>query len=365
MKIDLSKINPNEFRIVHGLIAGEDAVLITPKDIGCKWTKNNLHLRSSMWVTKTGEPCSLGLKKFFNWLEKPELDYTPFSTTANGGIRVLEKIDGSTLLVSKFRGELIIRTRGVISAAIHENGCEVEVIKQKYPKAFEFAEETSNHTRVFEWVSDAQKIVLSYPDCPDIYLIGKIYHEDYRYETQENLDILAKELGVKRPRYYNFDDIKEMIEAVEAFKGVEGVCVYCNNQQSIRKLKGLDYLAKHSARSRLSLETIIDLFVELDCPNFTAFKEKIISSFDFEFFTVALPFVSKVCEAHREVEEIIEGMRRFINKHNTLSRKDFAINVISSYGKTNRASFLFTLKDKGSLDRENIKKLTWQILKND
>ena len=96
MKIDLSKINRDEFNIKEGVIAGEICYLVTPNDISCKWTKDTLIYRSSIW-SKDGFPVSLGLKKFFNWSERPEITDTPISLE---GCKAFDKIDGSCLFLS-------------------------------------------------------------------------------------------------------------------------------------------------------------------------------------------------------------------------------------------------------------------------
>jgi hypothetical protein len=46
------------------------------------------------------------------------------------------------------------------------------------------------------------------------------------------------------------------------------------------------------------------------------------------------------------------------------SRKEQAQLVISSYGETNRAAFVFKLLDGKSLGKEEYKKLLFQVLKN-
>ncbi len=64
--------------------------------------------------------------------------------------------------------------------------------------------------------------------------------------------------------------------------------------------------------------------------------------------------------------KIVEGMNSFVNNRlrSLPSRKEQAQLVISSYGETNRASFLFKLLDGKSLGKEEYKKLMFQVLKN-
>lgn len=111
MKINLLDIDTESFVIRDVQIAGETCYLVFPKHIGCKWTKQNLIFRSSVWNSE-GELISASFKKFFNWGEKPELAYTPFSLKANGGCQILEKLDGccdeTTILITE-DGEKTIR----------------------------------------------------------------------------------------------------------------------------------------------------------------------------------------------------------------------------------------------------------------
>jgi hypothetical protein len=55
-------------------------------------------------------------------------------------------------------------------------------------------------------------------------------------------------------------------------------------------------------------------------------------------------------------------MQNFLEKRKELNRKDLALQIISSYGNTNRASFLFELKDKNKLSNNSYKKLIFQCL---
>jgi hypothetical protein len=360
MKIDLNAIDREQFMVHPHLIGDEVVYLVQPQHIGAKWTRDTLIYRSSVW-NQQGEPVSLSFKKFFNWAEQPDLAYTPFSLTANGGVNLIEKIDGSTLIVSKYKGQLITRTRGTLDASKAEkNGHEIQLLKDKYPSAFDPKE---GFSLLYEWVSPLNRIVLDYGVEPDIYLIGIIKHEDYTYVSQDNLDKVASDIQVKRPKTYNFNSIKEMLEAVEAFQGEEGVCVYCNRDQDIRKVKSASYLALHRFRENANIETVVDLYGEFGYPEYQAFEEQLTSKFDYECFNMVRGFASQVCEAKKQVDKIVEGMHRFIEPLKTKSRKDAALTIQKAYGETNRASFCFTLLDGKPLDKDKIKKLLYQCLK--
>ncbi len=125
MWTDLSKIDTENFIVRKGLVAGEECTLVFPNHIGCKWSKDNMIFRSSMWNSE-GSLISAGFKKFFNYGEQPDLVPHPESTR---GAEAIMKVDGSLLTVSKYRGELIIRTRGTVSAYMHDNGPEIDILR--------------------------------------------------------------------------------------------------------------------------------------------------------------------------------------------------------------------------------------------
>lgn len=363
MKIDLNKVDEENFIKRPVIIAGEECFLITPQHIGCKWNKHNLHFRSSIWNSE-GELISASFKKFFNWGEQPDLCYTPFSLTANGGCQILEKLDGSTLIVSKYKGELIVRTRGTADASFMENGHELELLKAKYPKAFDFGDcETAPMSRIFEWESPENRIVIKHDEV-DIKLIAIIHHEDYTMTSQNNLDVNAKIMEVPRPKWYEFGSIKEMQAAVESFKGVEGVCVYCNKGQDIRKLKGVEYLAKHRLKDQLcNFSRVVDYYFVKGMPDYNEFYAAVEADLDWETAEEIRGDMSRICDGMKEVWKIVTYMAAFADARSSWPRGEAARDILQAYGDTNRAAFVFMLLDGKTLENEQLAKLLYQVLK--
>lgn len=365
MKVDLTQINRDDFVIREHEIAGDKVYLVFPKGLGAKWTKQNLIFRSSVWNV-AGEPVSLSFKKFFNFSEQPDLAYTPFSLTANGGVELMEKVDGSTLIISKYKGQLITRTRGSIDASDMENGFEIEKLKEKYPLAFQWPEgvETGKYSRVFEWVSPFNRIVLDYGVEPDIYLIGGIKHDDYSLVSQKELDEWALQMYVKRPRRYNFASIKEMLEGVEKLKGQEGICCYCNKGQDIRKVKSSWYLALHRMKSELaSFEHVVDLYFAMGCPTYEDFEKQIKENFDYEVGEALRGDISRIAGGKKEVDKLVAAMKERVEPLKTWTRKDAALEILQAYGNTNRSGMAFKLLDSRPLEIDDVKKLLYQVLK--
>lgn len=364
MKIDLSQIDREQFTVKEGIIAGEICYLVNPNHIGCKWTADNLIFRSSIW-NSNGEPVSFSFKKFFNWEEHTEITPKPDSLS---DCKLPSKIDGSTLIISYYKGELIARTRGCFNAQKLENGFELEVLKKKYPFTFNYHKGFSDdYSLLFEWISPLNRIVLSYGPEPDLYLIGCIKHEDYSLLSQTGLDMLAEVYGLKRPKSYSFNSFDEMIKGIEGLKGEEGICVYYNNGQDIRKVKSIEYLAKHRFKSNATLENIIDLFFSLNCPDSESFKQQIIKTFDFECYQMVEQFIPIITDGYKQVNKQIHDIRNFIQ---TLfiperSRKECAMAIIGKYPDSYLKTISFLILDRKELTIDNKKNMLDIIIKND
>ena len=333
----------------------DQLVLVTPQHMGTTWTPDNLIFRSSMW-TNSGELVSASFPKFFNWDEKNNIIPQPASLI---GCTAIEKIDGSALIVSKFKERIIIRTRGTFDVNIFENAKEVDVLKKRYPKTFQPIDQMSY---IYEWYSPTNKIVLNMGDEPLLFLVGAIVHDDYSLLTQFTLDRLAERLNVPRPPTMKFDDIDTLLADVSAFKGKEGVCLYYDRDQHIKKVKGTAYLTLHAFKSDLSINNLLEVYVEQGRPNYIDFYNYIADKFDYECAEAAKGSASILCDANKEVEKIVAHMKVFANEVRNLPRKEAAAKIISSYGKTSRTGFVFTLLDGKPLDIEAYKKLLHQTL---
>lgn len=358
MKIDLNKVDRDNFLCTPHIIGNTPCVLIRPVHIGVKFNNENKVFRSSLWGID-GELISAGLPKFTNWGENPENFPVP---TSLKNCQIVSKIDGSQLIFSYYQKNLIVRTRGTVDASKLEFGHELEILKEKYSKIWDYSDVSSS--LILEWVSPAQRIVIDYGPEPDLYLIAKINHSDYSLESQNSLDSIALELGVKRPEYFRFETLPDLLQSVQLFKNLEGVCLYSNNGQTIHKIKAEEYLNLHRFKENATLESTLDLFVEFEYPLYPEFEKKLIEKFDYECFNMVRRFASAVCDAFKQVKQILDGFDRFVVGVKILpNRKAQAEKIIGSYGETNRAGFVFKLLDGKGLDKKDIKKLLWQCLK--
>ena len=366
MKVDLQSIDLTQFYVNEHVLNGELVYLVIPRQIGCVWNKQNKIFRSSVWNSK-GELISASFQKFVNFGENPEIFPVPISLK---NCVVMEKLDGSTLIVSKYKGQYIVRTRGTIDAGrMEKNGFEIEIFKNEIlPKLIDYfgKMDTWTNSVIFEWTSPLNTIVINYGDKPHFVLIGMVDHSNYMLQTQSFLDEFSKEFNLERPPTYTFTDIEDLIANVEQWKGKEGVCLYSKNGQEIHKCKGFDYLRLHRMKSELSsIDKVIDVWIARNRPSYEDFYEYVSTTFDYELAEQCRGFISKISDGYKEVLKIEEGMKTFL-KEQVLpmpTRKLQAVVVIQSYGKTNRANFLFKLLDGKTLGDDDYKKLLYQVLK--
>ena len=363
MKIDLDKVDRTQFMVHEHSLNGEIVHLIQPQHIGTKWTQDNKHMRSVV-VNYAGEVISASFPKFTNYGENP--DHFPVPNSLKNAT-VVEKLDGSLLIVSKYNGQYILRTRGTVDASTMANGHELEIFKNTILSKLShiYTSDTGNYSWLFEWVSPINKIVLNYGDEPDWYLVGVINHDDYSLANQFSLDRYAMNLELKRPATYTFSGVEDLLKDVDQWRGKEGVVVYSKNDQMLHKVKAMQYLKCHAFKSNATFENTIEMFFEFDMPSYQDFEVKLIEKFDYECYQMVRGHISTICDGYKEVLSVVEGMYRFVEKIKLLNtRKEQAQLVISSYGETNRASFLFKLLDGKSLGKEEYKKLMFQVLKN-
>lgn len=364
MKIDLNAINAEEFMVHPHVLHGQAVFLVQPQHIGCPWTQANKIFRSSVWDSD-GNLVSAGFPKFTNWGEKLEQFPVPESLK---NTRVMEKVDGSLLIVSKWKGQVILRTRGTVDATKLDNGWELDQFVNSYlQKLLALCpDDTWDFSFLFEWVSPNQRIILSYGDSPEWYLVGYVIHDTYLLLAQDGVDFWASQIGCPRPPCYTFPTVQDLMSGVELWKGKEGVVIYSNHDQVLHKVKGLWYLALHRMKEALaSFDKVVDVWYEQGEPSYPDFEKFIATQFDWELWQQVRGDASRICDASKGVQQVIAGMQKFVDeKLKPLpTRRDQAQLVLSSYGQTNRASFVFKLLDGKSLGVDDRKKLLYQVMK--
>jgi len=359
MRIDLSKIDQEQFFITEGIIAGEKCFLVQPKHIAVKWTQENKIFRSSIWNSE-GELVSASFPKFCNWGEN--LEHFPVPETLEG-CTIAPKIDGSTVIVSKYKGQWIFRTRGTFDARVHSNGHEIDLLVRDLN--YLDVGDTWNKSLLFEWYSPNNRIILNYGDKPLFWLIGGVEHDTYRLFEQTHLtaDYWAMMFNYILPKTYQFDSIEQLIGNVEHWRGLEGVCLYSNNDQVIHKLKANWYLNLHRLKSEISsTEKLLDVWFMWGKLDYQAFLKKIEETFDYELLQQVQPNIDQLYKAIEKAANTLMGLRIHIPAWSIMSKKEAALEIIRLYEDRIEKGIAFQLLKGNEINDQFLKKLVMQCL---
>jgi hypothetical protein len=321
---------------------------VTVKHMGIQWTEDTLIYRSSIW-NRDGELISAGFKKFFNYTEQPDLVPDPTDDQLVEG-SIVEKMDGSLLIISKYKGELICRTRGTFNVENLENGFEIEFLKKKYPKLFnsDLYEALDYEVSILcEWTTPTNVIVLKYGDEPELKLIGIIYHGDYSMMQQSTLESWSRVLDVPRPMTYTFNNVQHMVQTIKHLEDKEGVVVYYECEQIQKKFNAAKYLKLHRFKENATWKNVLRLYVDGEYESIANFMEYIKNVFDFECLEMITQFVAPIHCASvdelgklAELKEEVENLKKFKE-----TRKDQALYIIEQFGNTKYKSVAFLFLD--------------------
>lgn len=357
--------DPEQFNLKDVTIAGDECILITPKDMATKWDDINARFRSCIVRKSDNFVVSQGFSKFTNFGERP--DFQPWDNSWK--IEARHKLDGSLLIVSKYKGELIIRTRGTTDARQMANGHEIDLLIKKYDKffsRFKNGNDTNVKTFLFEWTTPTNIIVLRENDEPTLTLVGMVYNDTCEYETQENLDVIGRVYDINRPQKYEYNSIEECILDVAAWQGKEGVVLYSPDGQILKKIKSSEYCELHKLATGIKgIKQVLDVFMA--SPRFLREREfynYIEQTLDFEIAEKCKDFIGQITEAYGKYVHtyniIKHEVDRFIKPLET--RKEQAIAITTKF-KGWQTPLAFCLLDNKDIE-DKLQRMTMEQLLN-
>lgn len=347
--------DPESFNFKDGVVGGDDCWLIIPKAINCVWNEDNLQFRSMIIRKSDHKIISRGYDKFFNWSEAPELDKFP-----DGPFESITKLDGSLIIWGTHNKELIHRTRGTFDASFLPNGSEIEFLKNKYSQFVDAVRLNPTKSILTEWQTKSNIIVIDEVEEPTLSLIGIIDNETGLLTSQKRLDELALDWELNRPTRHHYDSIQELISDVNSWVDSEGVVVYSQDGQSLRKIKSEWYRSLHAmAEGYKNINNVLDVFLEspkfLDPKQFFEYLEQYTSH-----------EVAVKCKDH--IEKICLSYEKFINKITFIrsqidifirtmsSRKEQAIEINQKFGKGWKSTYAFLYLDNKEIPTALLKK---------
>ncbi len=358
MQINFSDYDLSEFIVKEDLFCEIPAKLIIPNHIGTKFNQKNKIFRSSIWDLN-GKLLSASYPKFVNMFENP--DNFPFYD--DGEHIFVDKIDGSTGILDWVNFQLSIRTRGSYSYTQMENARDFE--EALTSELIDWVKNNPDYSVLTEITSPRNVIVLNYGEKPEYWLTGIVNKNDYSLLSQSELDKIAQKINLRRPQYYKFDSITDAISNIKLWKNKEGVVCYNEKYGAMHKIKAEEYLARHRFKESANLESVFELFIQWNCPNKEEFKEKLISNFDFECYSMVESFIPIILNAYSLTQKYFHDINNCILPYylNNTPRKEAALAIIKQYSGLGLTSFAFQALDGKKFGIDEIKKLMKQILK--
>jgi hypothetical protein len=228
--------------------------------------KNNIvrECRGIILCKKTHDIVCRPFNKFGNYGESyaPTINWE----TAN----VQEKIDGSLIKVWKHNSKWNISTNNTIDAfktllPIKYGDCKTfgEAFMKGIEGKLNFENLNENYTYMFELVGPYNKIIISYKDL-DIYHIGT-----RNIKTGDELNI---NIGLKKPKLYNFNSLEETIETGYNLSSNEEGYVVVDDNWNRLKIKSVKYIKSSRLNGdKFTLKKAIKIILENEQEEFLTY----------------------------------------------------------------------------------------------
>lgn len=276
-------------------------------------------------------------------------------------------VHNSLLIVSRYKGEWILRTRGTVDARQLPNGHEIDLLMEKYKLFFNeetpqiLAEYFGRVSFLFEWTTPTNIIVLRESEEPKLILLGWIYNETAELGRQHTIDRFNEDcLGglFDRPQKYEYNSIEECILDVKAWEGKEGVVIYSPDYQTMKKIKADLYCELHKLATGMnSVKDVLNVFME--SPMFTKyseFYEYIETTLDYEIAEKVKEEIRDICVAYSKVVDKLNNVTQVVNNVRTgFSRKEQALEFQNHWSDW-RVPAAFQLLDNNEVNEKTLRK---------
>jgi RNA ligase len=193
--------------------------------------------------------------KFFNMNERDETRFENISFDRPH--MILEKLDGSMVSPCYVKGHV----RWMTKMGITDTSMEAETFVATHPKYVEFAKENldSGWTPVFEWCSNKNRIVVSYPE-DQLVLTALRHNESGYYARHELLQAYGKRYDMPVVKAYDYDSAN-ILDIVRGMEDAEGVVIRFFDGHML-KVKADWYVLRHKSKDAITREkNVLDYIV--------------------------------------------------------------------------------------------------------
>ena len=246
-------------------------------------------------------------------------------------VRVVEKVDGSLVLLYKYHDVWHVNTRGSFGGGelAFTGKSWSEWIWGAFPRLDQVELLDANHTYVMEFVSPYNKVVRYYP-LPQLYLLAVIETKTGEELPDEAADAIADRLGVQRPNRFSLKNA----EAIQKFLK--------ENAEVDPTFEGFVLIDRNHNRIKFKSETYVNLHHLVDNGNLFNPSRLVPLVLNGERDEV-VSYLPEIAEHFDRVEKVLNSafadlMKLWESVCGIESQKDFALSIV---GRTSLSSILF------------------------
>lgn len=263
--------------------------------------------------------------KFFNINEVPGYEFDTINelTRTASYIFVSDKIDGSTISVSKYNGNLLITTNGAFENDMTE--WARQLLDEKYPE-FE-SNIKDGYTYIFELVHPDNRIILNYGNKKCLYLLNIREHKTYKLLPLAKVHKVAKVFGFEIPQVFDFGSLQYLITLAQTSSNTnkEGWVLRIgqpDGTEKMVKIKYEEYFALHRIKDHLRAKHVYDAMLG-------GYLDDMLAVASDETRATVVKYANEISQLQKNIEkEVIETGNGYLNKyHTTLSDIDEGVKI--------------------------------------
>lgn len=268
--------------------------------------------RGKIFDMETKEIVSYPFDKFFNVNEVEDTKEEVVKTLLknNRYLYVTDKKDGSTIIVSKYKGQPLITTNG--SFDNEQIDWAKKIFAKKYTKFLSELED--GFTYIFELIHPENRIVIDYGDEQALYMLAIRNIETCELLSLDKIHSIADYFGFPYPEVFSFNKLDDIIYLAHNMKGAnkEGWVLRIgatDGHEYMLKIKLDEYFEMHSAFDRIKLSFVYRHLIDNDLDDFIAIaNEEQKKKIDEKLVTI---------QAIREKikEDTIDFANKYLAKH--------------------------------------------------
>jgi RNA ligase len=290
--------------------------------------------RGLIFDTETGNLISRPYSKFFNAGEKEETQLNKINLYEPHV--VLEKLDGSMIRpIPTPEGFRLATKAGITDVAMN---AEVFVADKPHYARFIHKCLLMNVTPLFEWCSNKNRVVISYPE-DNLILTAMRYNDTgfyLDYEVMKNYGTSWSIPVVQAVDGLAVQNIELFVKQVREWESEEGVVIRFNNGGMV-KIKADDYVLRHKSKDAINqeknvLQTILDDAVDDLVPLLAPDDADRLQRFQNAF----LKGLDEV--AYEMAELFVKGNKMYPEK------KDFAVEFVQKEVEPIYAPIMYAMK---------------------